>query len=103
MTTEKLGHIALFTLFAYLILVAGGWWYIAVAVLLAGLTELGQRLLGWGRHGEWADVLRDLAGIAIGTIIYALTRHPLGAWVLVAVVGAFLIYELESPKPLEPK
>ncbi len=72
--------------FAYAVL---AFWFVSILqrrrwlpLLLAlaafgGVIELAQGAMHWGRHAEWADLLADVVGSAIGILLAA---TPLARW-----------------------
>jgi hypothetical protein len=52
-------------------------WLALLLVAFGGLIEVSQASMGWGRSGDWRDLLADTLGIAIGL---ALALTPLGQW-----------------------
>ena len=69
---DKWSHVASFAVLALWFsgqYARSSYWRIALALLAYGvLIELCQRMVGY-RHAEWADVVADIIGIALGLLI----------------------------------
>jgi VanZ family protein len=79
--TDKLVHAFLFGLFGLLWMRAArsrGWakWVIAVGLLLAVATELGQTLPAVARDADRFDVLADVIGLLVGFGAFRAFRQP---------------------------
>ncbi|WP_340644499.1 VanZ family protein [Phenylobacterium sp.] len=51
---------------------------LAIAAFAIGLgvaVELLQAIMGFGRHGDWRDLVADTLGVAVALVIYALVRR----------------------------
>ncbi len=79
--SDKLKHFVAFGLVAFWfasILVRSDLLWVGIAVvLIGGLIELLQGMMGLGRDPEWLDLAADALGVAAGLVL-ALT--PLGRW-----------------------
>jgi len=76
---DKLNHATAFG--TLMVFAAWSWprqWRLAPAALLAygGFVEIVQTFIP-GRDGEWADLLADGVGIALGVALFALVLRPL--------------------------
>ena len=54
-------------------------WAIGIFALLFGVViEIAQATMGWGRNGDWRDLIADLVGIAVAYLIWAAARWVMG-------------------------
>lgn len=74
--SDKVVHLLLFGVPAYLGVVAfGRWWPALVLVAHAPVSELLQGALLPGRSSTPADAIADLAGVALGVVLALRTRR----------------------------
>jgi VanZ family protein len=54
-------------------------WAIGVfAVLFGAVIEVAQANMGWGRNGDWRDLVADAIGIAVAYLIWGAARWVMG-------------------------
>jgi VanZ family protein len=51
-------------------------WAIGVfALVLGAAVEIAQASMGWGRNGDWRDLIADIVGIAAAYLIWGAARR----------------------------
>jgi VanZ family protein len=80
---DKIGHLGMYAIFTFLLLTDTSnlqqvrsrkpyyiWLGIAFPVFVGGMTELLQTLLFAPRAAEWGDFVADVAGVAVGWLLF---------------------------------
>ena len=75
---DKLFHALAFFIVGFAWVRSGrSWkWALVIGLLLAAGTEVGQRLLQNGRHGDPIDFAADMAGVLLGVLVARRVRPP---------------------------
>jgi VanZ family protein len=79
---DKVVHLGIFAVFAFLWMRVGsssrrGWWVLLAGVALAVVSELGQDLPIVNRDANLADGLADTLGVIVGLMAFGLFRKLL--------------------------